>query len=58
MLTVPQTEQMARIADEFAGGKCHLTTRQNIQYHFVPLPKVADLLHTLADVRLTTREAC
>src|SRR4029077_4615047 len=35
-----------------------LTTRQNIQYHFVPLPQVADLLHMLADVRLTTREAC
>ena len=50
--------QMGRVADEFAGGKGHLTTRQNIQYHFVPLPRVADLLHMLADVRLTTREAC
>ena len=58
MLTVPQTEQMARIADEFAGGKCHLTTRQNIQYHFVPLARVADLMHLLADVGLTNREAC
>jgi sulfite reductase beta subunit-like hemoprotein len=35
---------MAYVADEFAGGKGHLTTRQNIQYHFVPLPRVADLL--------------
>jgi sulfite reductase beta subunit-like hemoprotein len=50
--------QMGRVADEFAGGKGHLTTRQNIQYHFVPLPRVADLLNMLADVRLTTREAC
>src|SRR3954451_10676722 len=58
MLTATQVLQFARIADEFAGGKGHLTTRQNIQYHFVPLPRVADLLNMLADVRLTTREAC
>ncbi len=58
LLTSDQMRQMARVADEFAGGKGHLTTRQNIQYHFVPLLRVADLLHTLADVRLTTREAC
>src|ERR1700686_3238321 len=58
LLTSDQMRQMGRVADEFAGGKGHLTTRQNIQFHFVPLPKVADLLHMLADVRLTTREAC
>jgi len=58
LLTSEQMRQMARVADEFAGGKGHLTTRQNIQYHFVPLARVADLLQTLADVRLTTREAC
>jgi sulfite reductase beta subunit-like hemoprotein len=29
-----------------------------MQYHFVPLPRVAPLLHRLADSRLTTREAC
>ena len=57
-LTVGQMRQLARVADEFAGGKAHLTTRQNVQYHFVPLPRVADLLHMLADARLTTREAC
>src|SRR5580700_3369692 len=58
LLTSEQMRQMGRVADEFAGGKGHLTTRQNIQYHFVPLPRVADLLHMLADARLTTREAC
>ncbi|MDP8990526.1 MAG: nitrite/sulfite reductase [Acidobacteriota bacterium] len=58
LLTSAQMRQMGRVADEFAGGKGHLTTRQNIQYHFVPLPQVADLLQMLADVRLTTREAC
>lgn len=56
--TAEQFDQLAAIADEFAAGKGHLTTRQNIQYHFVPLAQVPDLLHKLADVRLTTREAC
>src|SRR5277367_2080913 len=58
LLTAGQMRQMAGIADEFAEGKGHLTTRQNMQFHFVPLRRVPDLLHKLADVRLTTREAC
>jgi sulfite reductase beta subunit-like hemoprotein len=58
LLTAPQTEQLGRIADEFGGGRGHLTTRQNIQYHFVPLARVPDLMHMLADVGLTNREAC
>jgi len=58
LLTAPQVAQLARIADEFGGGRGHLTTRQNIQYHFVPLARVPDLMHLLADVGLTNREAC
>jgi len=58
IMTARQMDQLAEIADEFCAGKGHLTTRQNIQYHFVPLAQVPDLLHRLADVRLTTREAC
>src|SRR5829696_6229299 len=58
LLTSRQIEQLGNIAEEFAGGKGHLTTRQNIQYHFVPLVRVPDLMHMLADVGLTNREAC
>src|ERR1700728_997214 len=58
LLTAQQMRQLGRIGDEFGGGKGHLTTRQNMQFHFVPLAQVPDLLHLLADVRLTTREAC
>src|ERR1039458_3296905 len=58
LLTPRQVEQLARIADEFGGGRGHLTTRQNIQYHFVPLARVSDLMHVLADAGLTNREAC
>jgi sulfite reductase beta subunit-like hemoprotein len=58
ILTAEQLDVLAAVADEFAESKGHLTTRQNMQYHFIPLPRVADLLHKLADARLTTREAC
>jgi sulfite reductase beta subunit-like hemoprotein len=58
LVTSRQMEQMAAIADEFGGGRGHLTTRQNIQYHFVQLERVPDLMHMLADVGMTNREAC
>jgi sulfite reductase beta subunit-like hemoprotein len=58
LLTAAQMEQMARISERFAGGKGHITTRQNMQYHFVPLADTADVMHLLADVGLTNREAC
>jgi sulfite reductase beta subunit-like hemoprotein len=58
LLTARQVEQLGRIADEFGGGRGHLTTRQNIQYHFVPLARVPALMHMLANAGLTTREAC
>ncbi len=58
LLTAAQVNQLAAIADEFARGRAHITTRQNMQFHFVPLARVADLMHKLADARLTTREAC
>jgi sulfite reductase beta subunit-like hemoprotein len=58
LLSAAQMEQLARISETFAGGKGHLTTRQNLQYHFVPLADVPDVMHLLADVGLTNREAC
>ncbi len=58
LMTARQMEQAAAVADEFAGGRGHLTTRQNIQFHFVPLARVADVMHKLADVGMTCREAC
>jgi sulfite reductase beta subunit-like hemoprotein len=58
LATARQFEQFGNIADEFGGGKGHITTRQNVQYHFVPLDRTADLMHMLHDVGLTNREAC
>jgi len=58
MATARQIEQLGYIAEEFGGGRGHVTTRQNVQFHFVPLARVPDLMHVLADVGLTNREAC
>jgi sulfite reductase (ferredoxin) len=57
-VTAEQLDKLADIADTYSRGWGHLTTRQNVQYHFVPLERVPDLLRDLASVGLTTREAC
>ena len=58
VVTAAQMEQLANVSDRFAAGKGHITTRQNMQYHFVPLAEIADMMHMLADTGMTTREAC
>src|SRR5438270_4010452 len=52
-----QLEMLAHVADTYSRGWGHITTRQNIQFHFVQLERVIDVLHDLASVGLTTREA-
>src|SRR5438045_2647438 len=49
---------LARIADEYSTGRGHLTTRENVQFHFVKLEDVPAAMRLLADCGLTTREAC
>ena len=48
----------AHIAETYSRGWGHLTTRQNIQFHFVQLEQIPAVLRDLASVGLTTREAC
>ena len=57
-LTPEQLETLAHIADTYSRGWGHITTRQNIQFHFVALERIPELLRDLASVGLTTREAC
>ncbi len=57
-VTPEQLDMFAHIADEYSRGWGHITTRQNIQVHFVPLERVPDAMRDLASVGLTTREAC
>ncbi|MEX0830708.1 MAG: sulfurtransferase TusA family protein [Nitrospirales bacterium] len=57
-MTANQLRQVAEITDTYATGVGHVTTRQDIQLHFVPLPQVGTIMRKLAEVDLTTREAC
>ncbi|MCU1351664.1 MAG: sulfite reductase, beta subunit (hemoprotein) [Acidimicrobiales bacterium] len=57
-MTAEQLDCMAHIADTYSRGWGHITTRQNIQFHFVALERVPEVMRDLAAVGLTTREAC
>ncbi|HKV60879.1 MAG TPA: nitrite/sulfite reductase [Candidatus Acidoferrum sp.] len=58
VLKAAQLRVLADIADEYSTGRGHLTTRENIQFHFVKLESVGAAMRLLADAGLTTREAC
>src|SRR4051794_28800471 len=57
-LVPEQLEMLGYLADEYSRGWAHLTTRQNVQMHFVQLEQTPELLRLLASVALTSREAC
>ncbi len=57
-LTANQLRRLAELADRYATGVGHVTTRQDIQIHFVELKDVPAIMRGLAEVGLTTREAC
>ncbi|MFN5604592.1 MAG: nitrite/sulfite reductase, partial [Actinomycetes bacterium] len=57
-ITPEQLDLMGRLSTEFSRGWGHITTRQNIQFHFVELTRIPALLRELAAVGLTSREAC
>jgi sulfite reductase beta subunit-like hemoprotein len=58
IVTASQMRTMAGVASRYSRGFCHVTTRQNIQYHFVLLSVVEEVMRELANEGLTTREAC
>jgi sulfite reductase (NADPH) hemoprotein beta-component len=49
-LSSRQLRQLARIGRELDQGVGHFTTRQNIQYNWIPLPRSADAMDLLAEV--------
>ena len=57
-ITANQLRRVAELADRHATGVGHVTTRQDIQMHFVELKDVPSIMRGLAEVGLTTREAC
>ena len=56
--TPAQLHALADVATEFSRGFGHITTRQNLQFHFVRLHDAEPAMRRLAEAGLTTREAC
>lgn len=57
-LVAEQLEVLAEVADRFSRGVGHVTTRQNMQFHFVNLADAEPSMRRLDEVGLTTRDAC
>ena len=58
-LTARQLEVLGEVCEKYAPlKKGHLTTRENVQIHHVPLDDTPALMREIGDVGLTTREAC
>jgi sulfite reductase (ferredoxin) len=57
-VTAEQLEVLADCAEEYSNGVLHITTRQDVQLHFVDIEDTPDMHRRLAAVGITTREAC
>lgn len=57
-ITPEQLEKIATLSEAFSIGSAHVSTRQNIQLHWVQLEDVSEVMRGLVEVGLTTREAC
>lgn len=57
-MTLQQWKRIADISDEYSTGNLHLTTRQDIQIHFVSLDRTPELWAKLEIDDITLREAC
>src|SRR5262245_34332382 len=58
LLTADQLDEIAAIADDEARGVIHVTTRQDVQLHWIDLGSVMDIYERLHAVGITTRGAC
>ena len=58
-VTSEQLDAFATVAEEFAPlRKGHLTTREAVQLHHIPLAQMHDMLQVMGRAGLSTREAC
>src|SRR3954468_11536253 len=57
-MTADQLDTLAALAEEYSDRILHITTRQDVQLHFVHIDDTPDLMRRLAAAGITTREAC
>ena len=58
MVSVRQLDMLADLSEELADNVSHVTTRQDIQIHNVDIRNTPELMRRLAEVGITTAEAC
>ena len=59
ILTPEAMDGLGEVSDKYAPlGKGHITTRENVQFHHIPLAECPEVLRLLGTVGLSTREAC
>jgi sulfite reductase (ferredoxin) len=57
-ITSDQLVRIADVSDEYSRGRLHITTRQDIQIHYVSLDRTPELWAELEKSDITLREAC
>ncbi|MEX2658566.1 MAG: nitrite/sulfite reductase, partial [Acidimicrobiales bacterium] len=58
VLPTPQARTLARLSRRFGPDWLHLTTRQNLEFHWIEAEQVRDLLTAIGDAGLSTDSAC
>ena len=53
-----QFEKISQLSEQYSIGNAHFTTRESIQLHWVILEDVSEILRSLAEVGMTSRESC
>src|SRR5882724_118401 len=57
-MTAAQMDVLCELAEEYSDQILHVTTRQDIQLHFIHIEDTPDIMRRLGAVGITTREAC
>ncbi|MDI5898870.1 nitrite reductase [Flavobacterium yafengii] len=57
-VTSEQLKRITEVSDKYSTGRLHITTRQDIQIHYVSLDRTPELWSELAKDDITLREAC
>lgn len=57
-VTSEQLKRITEVSDKYSTGRLHITTRQDIQIHYVSLDRTPELWSELAKNDITLREAC
>jgi sulfite reductase (ferredoxin) len=57
-LNAAQLETLADLCEEYSDGIAHITTRQDVQLHFIHIEDTPSIMRRLAAAGITTREAC